>query len=100
MGSVQSEIAGIKAEQERLERLGETSAAEQARVDRQLAESSQLLGVYKEELSQQLETHQRSVQDLVAQSVSDALGRRKAEQEERLDKQLADQAEVERKARD
>ena len=65
VGGVQQEIAGIKAEQERLEGLGRSSAAEQRRVDDQLAHSSQLLGQYKEQLSQQLERHQRSVDELV-----------------------------------
>lgn len=69
ISTLEKEILQIKAEQNKLESLGKTSEAEQKRIDQSLSHSAQLLSQYKEQWNQQLESHSKSVNDLVQKQV-------------------------------
>lgn len=63
--TLEKDILQIKGEQNKLEGLGKTSEAEKRRIEESLAHSAELLKQYKEQWNRQLDSHAKSVNELV-----------------------------------
>lgn len=84
INKLQEEILKIKGEQQKLESLGKVSEAEQRRIDEALKRSTDLVNDYKQQLTRELETHNkyaRSMVDQVEQQVKSVLESRKGNQD-------------------
>ena len=86
MSGVQDNLRDIKAEQRKLESIGEVSQSEQKRIDQNFQNSQALLSESKEQWKKDLKNQTLEMNQMVQEKVKEALAYEKS----RLDKQQSE----------